>query len=213
MANLSKPHESSILVWDVPVRVFHWLLVFCFVGAYLSAESERWRLVHVTLGYTMGGLLAFRVVWGLIGSRYARFTAFVRGPTAVLRYVRSLFSAHPEHHLGHNPAGAAAIVLLLLAGAAVVGSGWAVYNDVGGHWLEDLHEGTSNLMVLLVVVHIAGVVMASWLHRENLVRAMLTGRKWGLSSQAIIRSSWIVAILIVLAAAGFWWQQWAAAPV
>lgn len=213
MANPSKPVGSKILVWDAPVRVFHWLLVFCFAGAYLSAESERWRLVHVTLGYTMGGLLAFRLVWGLLGSRYARFTAFVRGPTAVLRYVRSLFSAQPEHHLGHNPAGAAAIVLLLLAGAAVVGSGWAVYNDIGGHWLEEIHEGASNLMVLLVVVHIAGVLIASWLHRENLVRAMLTGRKWGLASQAIIRSSWSVAIVMVLVAAGFWWQQWVAAPV
>jgi cytochrome b len=213
MTNPDLPPTSRILVWDAPVRIFHWLLVFCFAGAYLSAESERWRLLHVTLGYTMGGLLAFRVVWGLLGSRYARFSSFVTGPTAILRYVRSLFSAHPEHHLGHNPAGAAAIVLLLLAGFAVVASGWAVYNDIGGKWLEELHEGSSNLMVMLVAVHIAGVAVASWLHRENLVRAMVSGKKPGLLSQAVERAFWTVAVLMLTATAGFWWLQWSNAPL
>src|SRR6516162_5168079 len=79
-----------VLVWDAPVRVFHWLMVFSFAGAYLTAESERWRLVHVTLGYTMVGLVAFRIVWGLVGTRYARFSNFVRGPAAIANYVRGL---------------------------------------------------------------------------------------------------------------------------
>ena len=105
----------STLVWDVPVRVFHWLLVLCFAGAWLTAESEHWRLVHVTLGYTMAGLVAFRVLWGLVGTRYARFASFVRGPSAVLGYLKSLIGRHPEHHTGHNPAGALAIVAGLFA--------------------------------------------------------------------------------------------------
>jgi len=113
----------NVLVWDVPVRVFHWLMVLTFAGAYLTAESERWRLAHVTLGYTMGGLVAFRLVWGLIGSRHARFASFVKGPAAVVRYVRSMWGPRPEHHVGHNPAGALAIVLLLAMAVAVTASG------------------------------------------------------------------------------------------
>jgi cytochrome b len=168
---------TKIKVWDAPVRVFHWLLVLSFAGAYLSAESESWRLLHVTLGYTLGGLVAFRLVWGLVGTRYARFANFVRGPQAVLTYLRSLRKGQPQHHLGHNPAGAVAIVLLLLASVAVVGSGWAIYNDVGGEWLSELHDIAANSMLLVVAIHVAGVLVASRLHRENLVRAMVTGQK------------------------------------
>ena len=212
MPTSTKSAGSKILVWDAPVRVFHWLFVLCFVGAYLTAESERWRLAHVTLGYTMGGLVAFRVVWGLLGTRYARFGAFVRGPVRIWQYLRSLLSGQPEHHVGHNPAGAAAIVLMLLASVAMVLTGWAVYNDRGGNWMEELHEGSANLMLLAVAVHIGGVAVASWLHHENLVRAMLTGRKQGLPAQAIARPYWVLALLVVAAVIGFWWQQWAGAP-
>ena len=212
MPTPTKSAGSKILVWDAPVRVFHWLFVLCFVGAYLTAESERWRLAHVTLGYTMGGLVAFRVVWGLLGTRYARFGAFVRGPVRIWQYLRSLLSGQPEHHVGHNPAGAAAIVLMLLASVAMVLTGWAVYNDRGGNWMEELHEGSANLMLLAVAVHIGGVAVASWLHHENLVRAMLTGRKQGLPAQAIARPYWVLALLVVAAVIGFWWQQWAGAP-
>ena len=86
MANTDK----KILVWDAPVRVFHWLMVLSFAGAYLTAESERWRLIHVTLGYTLGGLVAFRILWGLVGTRYARFAEFVRGPAAIRGYLQHM---------------------------------------------------------------------------------------------------------------------------
>ena len=98
---------TSILVWDLPVRMFHWLTVLSFAGAWLTAESERWRLLHVTLGYTLAGLLVFRVLWGLIGTRHARFTDFVRGPGAVRRYLAALLRGQPEQAVGHNPAGLA----------------------------------------------------------------------------------------------------------
>lgn len=203
---------TKILVWDAPVRVFHWLLVLSFAGAYLTAESERWRLVHVSLGYTLGGLVAFRVLWGMLGTRYARFTSFVRGPAAVMRYVRNLLAGQPEHHVGHNPAGAVAIVLLLLFSGVVVATGWAVYNEVGGNWLEDLHEGASNFMLAVVGVHLAGVVVSSWLHRENLVRSMLSGSKEG-APDAGIRRAWRgLALIMLLAVLGYWWLQWQSAP-
>ena len=128
-----------VLVWDAPVRVFHWLMALSFAGAWLSAESERWRLLHVSLGYLMAALVAFRLVWGLVGTRHARFASFVRAPSAVLAYVRSLVSPRPEHHVGHNPAGGWAILALLGLAAVVVGSGWLTYESLGGEWLDELH--------------------------------------------------------------------------
>ena len=204
--------RPNILVWDLPVRVFHWLLVLCFAGAWLTAESERWRLLHATLGYTMGGLLVFRVLWGLVGTQHARFGDFVRGPRAVLGYGRALLRGQPEHHVGHNPAGALAIVAMLGLGALIVASGWAVYSDWGGGLMEGLHEGAASVMLAVVGVHLAGVVLASRLHHENLVGSMLNGRKHGVPADGI-GSAWrSVAALMVVAVATFWWQQWQTAP-
>jgi len=175
MNDRSEPR--AIRVWDAPVRVFHWLMVLSFAGAWLTAESERWRLVHVTLGYTMAGLVAFRLLWGLAGSRHARFADFVRGPRAVARYLRSMLQGRPEHHAGHNPAGGWAILALLVLAALTAATGWATYNELAGEWLGEVHETAANLMLALVGVHVAGVLLGSWLHRENLVKAMFTGRK------------------------------------
>ena len=168
--------EEHVLVWDAPVRVFHWLMVLCFAGAWITAESERWRLLHATLGYTVAGLVAFRIVWGLVGTKHARFASFVRAPGAALRYLGSLVRGAPEHHVGHNPAGALAIVALLGVAAVVVASGWAAYNDVFKDVFEELHEGAAEALMALVLLHVVAVVVSGWLHRENLVRAMITGR-------------------------------------
>ncbi len=203
---------SPVLVWDAPVRVFHWLMVLGFAGAWLTAESERWRLVHVTLGWTMVGLVAFRILWGLVGTRYARFSSFVRGPAAVAAHVRQMVRGTPAPHTGHNPAGAVAIVVLLGLTLVVGATGWAVFDNAGGEWLEQAHEIAANAMLLVVGAHIAGVVLGSWLQRENLVRAMITGRKSGRPGDGA-RSAWrSVAILMLVAVLGFWWLQWHGAP-
>jgi cytochrome b len=202
----------EVLVWDAPVRVFHWLMVLSFVGAYLTAESERWRLVHVTLGYTMAGLVVFRIVWGLVGTRHARFSSFVRGPTTVAAYLRGLIRGRPERHVGHNPAGAVAIVSLLVLTVVVAATGWAAYNEVGGEALEELHEVVANVMLAIVGVHVAGVLIGSWLHRDNLIGAMLTGRK-PVHPNDGVRSAWrSVAILMLTAVLAFWTLQWQSAP-
>ncbi len=205
-------HTASILVWDLPVRVFHWLLAASFGGAWITAESERWRLMHVTLGYTLAGLVVFRLLWGVLGTRHARFANFVRGPGSVWRYLRSLVRAEPEHHAGHNPAGSWAIVALMTAALAVAVSGWAVYGDIGGDILEEVHEFAANLMIGIVVVHLAGVVTSSWLHRENLVRAMVTGRKNGRPEDGITAAWRSVGALMIVAVLGFWVAQWQSAP-
>jgi cytochrome b len=204
--------DQKIRIWDAPVRVFHWLLVFSFVGAYLTAESEVWRLVHVTLGYTLGGLLVFRLVWGVIGTRYARFGSFVRGPGAVIQYLKSIRAKQPEHHLGHNPAGAVAIVLLMLLGLGIAVTGYVSYNDLGPGWVSELHDLMANAMVLVIIGHLVGVVTASLQHKENLVRSMVTGFKTGAADQGIHRTWAAVAVAIVIAVLGFWWLQWQSAP-
>ena len=168
---------ERILVWDLPTRLFHWLLASTFAGAWLTADSERWIDVHVALGYIFAGLIAFRVLWGFIGTRYARFSSFVAGPQAVKRYLGSIIAFRPERHVGHNPAGGWAVLALLGLGAITALTGYLNFNDYGGHWLEELHEGAASAMLALVFVHIGAVIVSSLLHRENLVRAMLSGLK------------------------------------
>jgi cytochrome b len=199
-------------VWDAPVRVFHWLIVLSFAGAWLTSEGRAWRPVHVTLGYTMAGLLVFRLAWGLVGTRHARFASFVRGPRAAWRYVQSLLHGRPEHHAGHNPAGALAIVALLVLIGITCATGWATWNELGGKWLEELHEGVANTLFAVVIVHLAGVAVGSLAHHENLVRAMVTGRK-AVPPHEGIRSAWrTVAVLMLVATLGFWALQWNAPP-
>lgn len=202
----------QVLVWDVPVRLFHWLTVASFAGAYLTAESERWRLLHVTLGYTMAGLVVFRVIWGFIGTRHARFASFVRGPRAVLGYLKAMGSEHPQHHTGHNPAGALAIVAMLALALAVTASGWALYNDIGGESFEEWHEFAANTMLAVIGVHIVGVLLASWRGHENLIGSMVTGRKQAHPEDAVRRAWGSVAALMLVAVAAFWWTQWQSAP-
>ena len=203
---------GKILVWDAPVRVFHWLMVASFAGAWLTAESERWRLLHVTLGYTMAGLVAFRIVWGLVGTRHARFSNFVRGPAAAARHLRSMLRGRPEHHAGHNPAASLAILGLLGLAVAVTATGWAGFNQLGGEWLKEAHEAAASAMLAVVGVHIGGVLLGSWLERQNLALAMVTGRKTGRPDEAI-RSAWRSVVALMLAVVlGFWWLQWQGAP-
>ena len=197
---------QKILVWDWPVRIGHWLMVGGFILAWLTSESETFRLVHAFAGSVVIAVALFRLPWGFIGSRYARFVDFVRGPGTVIDYLGSLLKLQPAHHVGHNPAGGWAILLLLGLGLLTGLIGWATYNELGGEWLEDLHEGLAATMLTVVIVHVAGVVSGSLLHGENLVRAMLTGRKNGAPEEAIPSARPLAAIvLIAWVATASWW--------
>ena len=197
---------QNILVWDWPVRIGHWLMVGGFILAWLTGDSENFRLVHVIAGATVLAVALFRLPWGYIGSRYARFVDFVRGPGAVKGYAASLLKLAPEHLVGHNPAGGWAIVLLLVLGILTGLAGWAMYNDIGGELLEEWHEGLASAMLFVVLIHLIGVFSGSLLHGENLVRAMLTGRKQGTPEEAI-RSARprAAALLLIWVLAAAWW--------
>jgi len=183
---------TRILVWDIPTRVFHWLLAGSFIGAFVTAESEMFRDVHVALGYLLLALIGFRIFWGIVGTRYARFSAFAFGPSKVLAYLKSLLSGSPQHYLGHNPAGSWVIYALLLLGVLAGATGYATYNEIGGEWFEELHEAFANSMLVLVGVHVAGVVVSSLLHRENLVKSMINGYKQGETDQGVRGAYWLI---------------------
>lgn len=189
---------EKISVWDWPVRLGHWAMVVGFAGAWLTGESESWRLLHVAFGGTVLAVALFRLLWGVIGSRYAHFADFVHGPASLWKYLSSLLKGQPEHHVGHNPAGGWAIVLILGLAVLSGASGWANYNELGGELPAKLHEILTRVLLAVIVVHLAGVVSGSWLHRENLVLAMLTGRKQGLPEEAIPSARPIAALLLLI---------------
>lgn len=196
--------KTRILVWDFPTRLFHWLLAGSFAGAFLTAESEYFRDLHVLFGYSMLGLIGFRLLWGLVGTRYARFTSFALRPTQLRNYLKSLVTSRPDHYVGHNPAGSWVILGLLALGLLSGASGYATYTDLGGEWLEELHEATSNTMLALVGVHVLGVLVSSLLHQENLVRAMITGYKLGEPGQGIHRRQWLLGVGLLSGMVALW---------
>jgi cytochrome b len=195
---------SHTKVWDLPTRIFHWALAASFACAYVLAESERLRNVHVALGYTVLGLLAFRLVWGFIGPRYARFSSFVHSPVAAFRYLRGELRGRAPRHLGHNPAGSWAVFGLLILGVATGVTGYLNFNELGGESMEDLHEAFANAWLVLVGLHILGVVFSSVMQRENLARSMITGFKRGTAEVDEPRNARGLGLAMVAAILGFW---------
>jgi cytochrome b len=181
----------SVRVWDPVVRIFHWTLVTAFLTTYLSGGN--WMELHVLTGYTVMGLVLFRVLWGVIGTRHARFADFVQSPSTTLSYLKDAIAARARRYLGHNPAGGAMVIMLLASLAFTAASGLALYGYrefAGplaspmyyapawlGHAFKVAHEFFANFTVSLVVLHLAGVVFTSLHHGENLVRSMFTGYK------------------------------------
>lgn len=203
---------SGIKVWDIAVRTFHWSLVALFFIAYFTGDDDS--AAHVYAGYGVLGLVLFRVVWGFVGTRHARFSDFVCGPAATLRYAKSLASGRPRHYLGHNPLGGWMVIALLVSLLATCWSGLEAYADKGqgplarveawvvpqavangddrdrrrarrdgrergqeDEFWEEVHEALSSFTLFLVFLHVLGGLLSSWLHGENLIKAMITGYK------------------------------------
>lgn len=178
----------EVRVWDPLVRVFHWSLVGFFALAWATAEEIQF--LHEWSGYAIAALVGFRLVWGVIGTRHARFSDFIYRPSSVKAYLKALFSGRPRHYRGHNPAGGWMVIALLIGLAVLTFSGMALVATEGEgplaatwvaglneHLVKEIHEFFANLLVLMVGVHVAGVLVSSLMHRENLVRSMITGRK------------------------------------
>lgn len=169
--------NQSIKVWDPLVRIFHWSLAISFALAWLTADE--WDDLHEWAGYAASALIAVRVVWGLVGPRYARFGQFVHSPKTVTGYVLELLRGTEPRYIGHNPAGGVMVVALMLTLALTALTGWmsTLAPFSSAEWLEETHEVMANGVLVLVIVHIAGVLFESVRHHENLVRAMFNGRK------------------------------------
>ena len=189
---------SQLKVWDIAVRIFHWSLLLFYTIAYISEDIE---LIHVYAGYIVLGLIVFRLLWGLIGTKYARFNNFIYGKKVTLAYLRSLLTTKPRHYTGHNPVAGWMILALLIAILLVTWSGLELYADAGkgpmadvkveliplasaddhgeqteSIW-EEIHEGLASFSLVLIFFHVAGVLLSSMIHRENLIRSMITGYK------------------------------------
>jgi cytochrome b len=161
-------------VWDAFVRIAHWTLVLSVAAAWFTRGG-----IHEAIGYAALGVIVLRAAWGFAGSRYARFSQFVRGPRATLDYAKAVAAGRAPRYLGHNPLGAWMVVALLVTVALTAASGWLSVTDRywGVAWVQETHEALADLMLVLVVLHVLGVLQASHRHRESLVAAMVTGRK------------------------------------
>jgi cytochrome b len=210
---------QTVKVWDPIVRIGHWTLVIAFFTAYFTEDDFMTQ--HIWAGYVLASIVVFRIIWGLIGSKHARFSDFVYKPSAIFGYLKGLAQRKPQHYLGHNPAGGAMVIALLFSLCVTVYSGFALYavennagpfadiygasahrNQVDSHvkfaiiskaladedmgqkvneqdeeFWEGLHEFFANFTLLLVALHVAGVILSSKIDKENLIKAMFTGRK------------------------------------
>ncbi len=196
--------QDKTLIWDLPVRAFHWALATSFAGAWLLADGERLRNIHVMFGYTVLGLLVFRLIWGFIGTRYAQFRSFMFRPREMATYVLGILRGDHPHYVGHNPAGSFAIWAILILAALTGLSGYATYNEFGGDVLEELHEFFANAWMLIVGLHIGGVLVSSLLDRENLARAMVTGYKRAEPAAAIRSGVYGLGSLLLVSVVGYW---------
>ena len=190
--------KQNILVWDVPTRVFHWLLVLCFAGAWLTSESERLQMIHYAFGYSACALVLFRLVWGFIGTKYARFSQFIKAPSEIIGHLKGLLSSHSHSTVGHNPVGGIVMVGLMLLILLIGLTGYFSVKEFLGDLMGEAHEAIASLALAVVVIHIAAAIIMSVLQKENLVKAMVTGKKRGLPEQAIQFPQYLIGILLIL---------------
>lgn len=205
------------LVWDLPLRVFHWLLVISVAASWATGQiGSEVRQYHMWLGYWMLGLLTFRLIWGVVGTRHSRFTSFIPTPKSVMRYGRDLVTGQASETVGHNPVGSLMVFLMLALLVTQVVSGLFVDDDIfyagpfaysvsgkTNDFFEGLHHDVVDWIVVLAVLHIAAALYHTLRLKEPLIRAMFTGKKRAAvvpASEAIKTSALIRAVLVILVA-------------
>jgi cytochrome b len=228
-STIDRMSEEKRLVWDLPLRLFHWLFAIGIVSAWITAELEEMDL-HFWIGYGMIALLVFRVIWGFIGPRHARFSSFIAKPSAMWQYARGLFGGSPVHTPGHNPLGGVMVLVMLILVALQAGTGLFTTDDViyAGPYnhtvsgqtadkLTSLHHANFNWILAAIALHILAIAFYGVVKKQNLVVPMITGTKPAalVPESAAIASSQLLKALIVLAvscAAVYWLIQSAPPP-
>ncbi len=215
----SKPPVASgrpILVWDLPTRLFHWLLVALVITSFVTGKiGGLWMQYHMWSGYAILGLLLFRLAWGVVGGRHAHFSAFLRGPGAVLRYVRTMHRREAPEHLGHNPLGGWSVMAMLITLLVQAVTGLFANDDIftegplypwvskaTSDWLTRIHRLNQEAILLIVAIHIMAVLFYLIIKHENLIQPMITGRKnWHAEAQSssnqLGRAALIASVLAV----------------
>lgn len=200
----TSPAPARVLVWDLPTRLFHLLFAGTFLSAFVIAQvvddESRAFALHMLFGGVMAFAVLLRIVWGFVGTKHARFSAFAFGPAAIVRYAKAVLAGRGEAHVGHNPGSSVAIFLLLALALALAGSGALMSR---AHVFEEAHEVLAYLMLAVVGVHVAGVVLHTVQHRENIARAMVDGHKAAPAAEGIGSARPVVAVAF-LALTGLW---------
>ncbi|MDA3921155.1 MAG: cytochrome b/b6 domain-containing protein [Salinisphaera sp.] len=176
-ADISGPARGQVKVWDPIVRLFHWIVVTGVTLNYFVLEAGK--TAHRYMGYIVFSALVVRLLWGFVGSRYARFSEFIVGPATVAGHVGRTLRLRSPRYIGHNPAGGAMIVVLMILLAAICITGWMQTLDAfwGVAWVQNAHMLCANSIIALALVHVLAAILESFVHRENLILAMITGRK------------------------------------
>jgi cytochrome b len=222
--NTSSNNAATVRVWDFPTRAFHWTLVVLIALQYATGEygmlDMRW---HAWFGYATLALIVFRVLWGFFGSQTSRFSDFVRGPRAALRYVKSQLSTNPQRGIGHNALGGWSVLALLLCVAIQAVSGLFASDDIDSDgplvahvshatvkWMTRVHHWNQNVLLALIGLHVVAVLLYLLLKHENLILPMLSGRKQAAGARPLffVDSRRALALLIIVAAAVailLWW--------
>ncbi|MBU1419361.1 MAG: cytochrome b/b6 domain-containing protein, partial [Proteobacteria bacterium] len=199
--------ENKVLIWDLPTRIFHWLLVCGFVAAALIAfifgEHSPLFPYHAVVGLILGVMVVLRVIWGFVGTKYARFTSFFFSPGAVFNYVTGVLRGVAAPYVGHNPGSAYAIFAMLVMLVGLPVSGIMILR--GGEAFEEVHEFFAYTMILVIAVHILGVVLHTIRHKENITVSMVHGRKAADPADAISSAQPIIAIIFVFIVATWAW--------
>ncbi|MEY2782651.1 MAG: hypothetical protein RLZZ134_710 [Pseudomonadota bacterium] len=204
-----KPSRKTV---DAFTRTLHALMALCFTGAFITAESEVFRLVHLSLGYTMGGLFVVRLLWGGLGPRQVRWSALWGKLSGLQSWVESFKLGQVAWRQGQNLFLSLTVVALLLAMAPVVLSGVVTEQGWTGDWMAEIHEFFGNFMLLAVLAHLAGVILFSALRRRNMAKPMLTGRIEGAGPDLIKSNHAGLAVLLLAAVLSFWVWQWQTSP-
>lgn len=197
---VERPEKQKTLIWDYPTRITHWLLVASVIGAWVTSDSERLIVIHSAFGYTLGLVMIIRISWGFVGSRYARWSNFCPSPERVKKYLRSILRATAEHHVGHNPLGSVAIYMMLILLGSLIITGWIGLVLTPDGLITEVHEALANVLLVVIGVHVLGVFLSSLIHKQSLIRSMISGYKEEGEAAGIESSHALAGVLVLVSA-------------